>query len=101
MLCYSAIMRPGKTKTTSFSLDESTLKNLRALAARRHQGNVSAFLAEVAAREVKFVAAESFFRNCGAPPLTDEVIASIEAEWRGEPALSPNVGGRKTRRRAA
>ncbi len=94
-------MRAGKTKTTSFSLDEATLRDLKALASRRHQGNVSAFLAEVAAREVKFVAAEAFFRHCGAPPLTDEVIASIEAEWRGEPALSPNAGGRKTRRRAA
>jgi len=94
-------MRAGKTKTTSFSLDEATLRDLKALASRRHQGNVSAFLAEVAAREAKFVAAEAFFRNCGAPPLTDDVIANIEAEWRGEPALSPNAGGRKTRRRAA
>jgi len=38
-------MRPGRTKTTSFSLDDATVKNLKALAARRHDGNVSALLA--------------------------------------------------------
>jgi hypothetical protein len=30
-------MRSGRTKTTSFSLDDITLKNLKALAARRHK----------------------------------------------------------------
>lgn len=87
-------MRPGRTKTTSFSLDEATLENLKALAARRHKGNVSALLAEVASREAKFAAAEAFFEKYGVPPLDDEVIARIEAEWRGE---TP----KKRRRRAA
>ncbi len=77
-------MRAGKTKTTSFSLDAATLKNLKALAARRHKGNVSALLAELAAREAKFVAAEAYFEKVGAPPLTREAIERIEAEWRGE-----------------
>src|SRR5215208_2524579 len=45
-MCYTASMRPGRTKTTSFSLDDATLKNLKALASRRHKGNVSALLAE-------------------------------------------------------
>ena len=83
-MCYTASMRPGRTKTTSFSLDETTLENLRALAARRHKGNVSALLAEVAAREAKFAAAEAFFEKYEVPPLTEEAIARIEAEWRGE-----------------
>ncbi|MBS2015915.1 MAG: hypothetical protein JST00_23710 [Deltaproteobacteria bacterium] len=78
-------MRAGRTKTTSFSLDEATLKSLKALAARRHKGNVSALLAEVAAREAKFAAAEAFFEKYGVPALDDESIARIEAEWRGEP----------------
>ena len=77
-------MRAGRTKTTSFSLDDATLKNLKALAARRHKGNVSALLAEVAEREAKFAAAEAFFEKYGVPPLTDEAIERIEAEWRGE-----------------
>ena len=77
-------MRPGRTKTTSFSLDETTLANLKALAARRHKGNVSALLAEVAAREAKFAAAEVFFEKYGVPPLTEEAIERVEAEWRGE-----------------
>jgi len=88
-------MRAGRTKTTSFSLDDATLKNLKALAARRHQGNVSALLAEVASREAKFVAAEAFLQKYGAPPLTDDAIARIEAEWRGE------LPAKKARKRAA
>jgi len=78
-------MRPGRTKTTSFSLDAATLKNLKALASRRHKGNVSALLAEIASREAKFAAAEAFFEKYGIPPLDDETIERIEAEWRGDP----------------
>lgn len=76
-------MRPGRTKTTSFSLDEATLQNLKALAARRHKGNVSALLAEIAAREAKFVAAEALFEEFGIPELDEASMARIEAEWRG------------------
>jgi hypothetical protein len=82
ILCYTASMRAGRTKTTSFSLDDVTLKSLKALAARRHGGNVSALLAEVAQREAKFLAAESYFEKYGIPPLTDAEDARIEAEWR-------------------
>jgi hypothetical protein len=88
-------MRAGRTKTTSFSLDDATLKNLRALAARRHKGNVSALLSEFAAREAKFVAAEALFEKYGVPPLDDQAIQRIEAEWRHD--VAPN----KKRRRAA
>jgi hypothetical protein len=94
-MCYSAIMRPGKTKTTSFSLDEATLRSLKALAQRRHKGNVSALLAEVASREAKFAAAEAFFEKYGVPPLDDESVERIEAEWRGE------ASAKKRRKRAA
>jgi hypothetical protein len=88
-------MRPGRTKTTSFSLDEATLRNLKALAARRHNGNVSALLAEVAMREAKFAAAETYFEKYGIAPLTSEAIERVEAEWQS--ATSP----KKRRRRAA
>jgi hypothetical protein len=84
-VCYTASMkRPGRTKTTSFSLDEATLRNLKALAARRHKGNVSALLAEIAGREAKLAAAEVFFEKYGIPPLDDDDIERIEAEWRGK-----------------
>ena len=92
---YSASMRSGRTKTTSFSLDDITLKNLKALAARRHNGNVSALLAGVATREAKFTAAEAYFDKYGVPPLTAEAIERIEAEWQG--VASP----KKRRRKAA
>lgn len=88
-------MRPGRTKTTSFSLDKATLKNLKALAARRHKGNVSALLAEFAEREAKFLAAERLFKKYEIPPLDEETAERIEAEWRGESAP------KKKRRRAA
>lgn len=93
-MCYSASMRAGRTKTTSFSLDEQTLRNLRALAARRHKGNVSALLAEVAAHEVKLAAAEVYFEKYGIPPLSDGQVERVEAEWRA--AMRP----RKKRRAA-
>lgn len=94
-MCYTAFMRAGRTKTTSFSLDDATLKNLRALAARRHKGNVSALLAEFAEREAKFLAAERLFEKYRIPPLDDETAVRIEAAWRGE------AGAKKKRRRAA
>lgn len=75
-------MRAGRTKTTSFSLDEETMRRLKALAARRHKGNVSALLAEVAERESKFAAAEAFFEKYGVPPLAEEETARIEATWQ-------------------
>jgi len=89
-------MRAGRTKTTSFSLDEQTLSSLKALARRRHNGNVSALLAELAARESKFAAAEAFFEKYGVPPLDEKSLAKIEAEWRGEVPAK-----KRTRRRAA
>ncbi len=91
-------MRPGRTKTTSFSLDEPTLRRLKALAARRHGGNVSALLAEFASREAKLEAAEAFFEEYGVPPLTERDIERIEAEWRGEP---PATRRRKRSTKAA
>jgi hypothetical protein len=95
-VCYSASMRAGRTKT-SFSLDAATLKNLKALAARRHKGNVSALLADLAAREAKFAAAEAYFEKYGIPPLSAKATARIEAEWRGERTPQP----KKTSRSAA
>ncbi|HET7543510.1 MAG TPA: hypothetical protein VFK05_26740 [Polyangiaceae bacterium] len=68
------VCAPGETKSTSFSLDDVTLKNLKALAARRHIGNVSALLAELATREAKFAAAEAYFEKYGIPPLKPEAI---------------------------
>jgi hypothetical protein len=76
-------------------LNNETLQGLKALASRRHNGNVSALLAEVATREAKFAAAEAYFEKYGIAPLSPEAIERIEAEWQGaKPA-------KKKRRRAA
>ncbi|HEY8074730.1 MAG TPA: hypothetical protein VIF62_11485 [Labilithrix sp.] len=93
-MCYNAIMRAGRTRTTSFSLDAATMKHLKALAARRHGGNVSALLAEIANREAKFVAAEAFFEKYGVPPLSDDDAERIEAEWRGAAPARKRKRGR-------
>ena len=95
-MCYTAIMRLGRTRTTSFSLDEATRNNLRRLAARHHGGNVSALIAELAARETKLAAAEAFFERYGIPALSDERAREIEAEWLGDP---PKIAERRTPRR--
>lgn len=83
-MCYTDRMRPGRTKTTSFSLDQATRENLKALAKRGHKGNVSALIAEMAERESKLAAADAYFEKYGIPPLTSEDIERIEAEWRAE-----------------
>jgi len=52
-------------------------------------------LAEIAAREAKFVAAEAYFEKYDVPPLDESALARIESEWLGD-ALK-----KKARRRAA
>ena len=51
------------------------------MAARRHKGNVSALLAEIAGREARFAAAEAYFEKYGVPPLSNADVERIEAEW--------------------
>jgi hypothetical protein len=70
---------------------------LKRLAARRHKGNVSALLAELAAREAKFAAAEAYFEEYDVPPLTERAIERMEAEWRGEAAPRRTKMNRKRR----
>jgi hypothetical protein len=48
-----------------------------------HGGNVSALLKDIAGREAKLAAAEAYFDKYGIPPLSDDDIESIEAEWHG------------------
>lgn len=91
-------MRTGETRTTSFSLDDATRSNLKALASRRHGGNVSALIAELAAREVKLAAAEAFFEKYGVPPLSDEAVSRIESEWQSAAKQKPSAKRRGKRR---
>jgi hypothetical protein len=97
-MCYTAIMRTGETRTTSFSLDDTTRSNLKALALRRHGGNVSALIAEMAAREVKLAAAEVFFERYGIPPLSEEAVTRIEGEWQTNARKKPRRTGTAKRR---
>lgn len=49
-------------------------------------------IAELAAREAKFAAAEAFFEKYNIPPLSEEDVQRIEAEWQGK-----TTGKRKRR----
>jgi hypothetical protein len=68
-------MRGDRTGTTSFLLEDATLKILKA-------------------REAKFAAAEAYFEKYGIPLLSPASIERIEAEWAG--AASPNKKRRRT-----
>ena len=62
-------------------------KNVKALARRRHERDVSALLPEAAALAAKLVAAEMFLAKYGVPPLSAEALEQIEAEWHSEPKI--------------
>lgn len=94
-LCYNASVRARRSR---ISVDSPTLKKLKALAMRRHQGDVSALLTEVADREVKFAAAEAYFEKYGVPPLTNAKIERIEAEWRVDMPCAKRRRGHAGRR---
>ena len=96
-LCYIASMGARKAKTARVSVDPATLELLKALARRRHNGDVSALLAEFAESEKKLAAAEALFVKYRIPPLTPEVAAAIDAEW----AQLPAPLRKKRRKRAA
>lgn len=61
---------------------------------------MSAFIAELATREIKLAAAEAFFERYGVPPLSDEAVSRIEAEWRGERDAAVERRQRATKRKS-
>src|SRR5215831_5942246 len=78
--------RAGATETVGVSLDPGTKRTLKKLAAKKHQGNVSALIAEMAEDAVRQEAFEKAWAWYGGPELTSEAKNRIDAEleegWR-------------------
>lgn len=90
--------RSGRTKTFSISVDDRTRQLLRAEAARRFDGNVSALIADLARELERRQAMERLLGMLGAEPLTDERRAEIDAEFGWGP---PQPKRRSRRKKAA
>lgn len=80
--------RSGVTKTFSVSVDEETKQILKTLAAERHNGNVSALIAELAKDAKRQAAHERVWAWYGGPEPTAEEVRKIEAEWQEGWALA-------------
>jgi len=78
--------RAGATETVGVSLDPGTKRTLKKLAAQKHQGNVSALIAEMAADAVRQAAFEKAWGWYGGSDLTNEdrdrIDAELEEGWR-------------------
>ncbi len=68
----------------SVALTTEDLATLRARAKRLHGGNLSAAIADATAKLRREEAAHRLLARLGAPVLTDERAAELDAELRGE-----------------
>ena len=93
--------RAGATETVGVSLDSGTKRTLKKLAAQKHQGNVSALIAEMAEEAVRQAAFEKAWAWYGGPKLTDEVRSSVDAELEEGWNLARKHAAKKKRRRRA
>ena len=73
--------RSGATQTFSVSVDPATKGKLKALAARKHGGNVSALITELALEGERQAAFERAWHWYGGREPTASESAAIRAEW--------------------
>jgi hypothetical protein len=93
--------RRGATETIGISLDVATKRKLEALAEEKHQGNVSALIAELTEGAVAQAAFEKAWRWYGGLEATADVRAKIDAEMEEGWKLARKHAGRKPKRSAA
>jgi hypothetical protein len=93
--------RAGATETIGVSLDSETKRKLKALAADRHQGNVSALIAELTELAVREAAFERAWRWYGGPEIGDKTRAKIDAEMEEGWALARKHARKGSKRRTA
>lgn len=72
--------RAGATETVGVSLDAETKRKLKALAAERHQGNVSALITEMTEAAVKQAAFERAWQWYGGAEPSGATRAKIDAD---------------------
>ena len=73
--------RAGATQTFSVSVDPETKRRLKALAARKYRGNVSALITDLALEGERQAAFERAWRWYGGREPTAGESAAIRAEW--------------------
>jgi hypothetical protein len=93
--------RSGATETVGVSLDPGTKQKLKELAAQKHQGNVSALIAEMAEDAIRKAAFEKAWAWYGGPELTNEARGRIDAEFEQGWNLARKHVKKKRRRKAA
>ena len=93
--------RTGATETVGVSLDSSTKRKLKALAAEKHHGNVSALITEMTEAAVRRAAFERAWRWYGGSEPSETVRAKIDADLEEGWALARNVAKTKRKRKTA
>lgn len=93
--------RNGATETFGISLDVETKKFLKAEAARKHAGNVSALITELAHEAKRQAAFERAWKWYGGPGPSAEEAAFIRAEVEEGWKLAREHAKKKKRKRAA
>lgn len=86
--CYHGRNMPRRSVTTtkiSVAITPDDLRVLRARAKRLHGGNLSAAIADAAAKLRREEAAHRLLERLGAPRLSDERAAELDAELRAAP----------------
>lgn len=73
--------RPGNTETFSVSVDRETKRRLKALAKRKHAGNVSALITELSIEGERQAAFDRAWQWYGGTEPTADQAAAIRAEW--------------------
>ena len=91
--------RAGATETIGVSIDPATKRKLKELAAEKHQGNVSALIAEMTQEAVRQAAFERVWRWYGGPEPTEDAKRSIDAEFEEGWELARKHASKKKRRR--
>jgi|HubBroStandDraft_1064217.scaffolds.fasta_scaffold13352_8 hypothetical protein len=93
--------RAGATETVGVSLDVETKGKLKSLAKQRHQGNVSALIAEMTETAVRQAAFERAWRWYGGKELSGAARARIDGDLEEGWALARRHAGKRQRRKTA
>ena len=94
--------RAGATETIGVSVDPETKRVLKALAEKRHGGNVSALISEMAVEAIRRAAFERAWAWYGGPEPTAADRAKLDRELdEGWAVARKHVAKRKRTRSAA
>jgi hypothetical protein len=93
--------RSGATETIGVSVDPGTKRALRALAERRHGGNVSALISEMTADAIRQAAFERAWSWYGGPEPTDAERRGLDRELDAGWAHARRHVAKKKRARSA